>query len=516
VYLGTDEQAVADGTVSPVSIPAADGCVAGYDPLLELGRTYYWKVNEVNMVEEPNTWEGDIWSFSTPEYLVVDDMVSYGDVDEVGVPGSRIWYTWKDGQGWDTPSPAYGGNGTGSVIELDSVTLYDTPQSMAYHYSSNGTNFFGNTGKAYYSESTALISDLEIGNDWTVNGIKSLILHFYGAPGNAAGATEQMYVKLNGAKVPYDGDANDITEPSWHEWNIDLALFGINLQNVTEISIGFGNEGNVSPGGLGVVYFDDIRLYPSGCVLSRRSADFAIVDYVQDCVVDYKEVKVMAETWLREVSYYEDFDSYAAGSALHGQGGWKGWDNDPAWGAPASSVQANSGSISAEIGGDADLVHEFDLAGGNLELSAMQYVPTGGTGTSYFILLNTYSDGGDDKDWSVQLACNLETGIITSDQGGGATANILYDQWIELKFDIDLDGNTINEYYNGTLLSTHVWDDDAHGTLQCIDLFANGASPIYYDDIMLDSLTDLSGDDKTNFKDFAELAVWWLDEQLWP
>ncbi|GAI91309.1 unnamed protein product, partial [marine sediment metagenome] len=44
--------------------------MAGYGPLsLELGKTYYWKVNEVNMVEEPNTWEGEIWSFSTPEYL---------------------------------------------------------------------------------------------------------------------------------------------------------------------------------------------------------------------------------------------------------------------------------------------------------------------------------------------------------------------------------------------------------------------------------------------------------------
>ncbi|MCK4294804.1 MAG: discoidin domain-containing protein [Planctomycetes bacterium] len=320
VYLGTDEQAVADGTISPVSIPADDGCVAGYAPLsLELGKTYYWKVNEVNMAEEPNTWEGDIWSFSTPAYFVVDDMTSYGDVDEVGVPDSRIWYTWKDGQGWDTPSPGYGGNGTGSVIELDSETVYDTPQSMAYHYSSNGTNFFGKPGKAYYSESTALISDLVIGNDWTVNGIKSLSLHFYGDPANDAGLTEQMYVKLNGAKVVYDGDANDITEPSWHEWSIDLAVFGINLQNVTEISIGFGNEGNVSPGGLGVVYFDDIRLYPSRCVLSKRSAEFALVDFAPegdpggDCVVNYKELDVMTRDWLLGDASVEPVEPNAEG-----------------------------------------------------------------------------------------------------------------------------------------------------------------------------------------------------------
>jgi len=217
--------------------------------------------------------------------------------------------------------------------------------------------------------------------------------------------------------------------------------------------------------------------------------------------------------------YYEDFDSYAAGSALHGQGGWKGWDNAPGAGAPASNAQANSGAISAEIAGAADLVHEFDLAGEDLTISAMQYIPAGSTGESFFLLLNTYNDGGP-YDWSVQLNFNLGTGAITSDFGDGATASIVYGQWVELKFDIDLDGNTIDEYYNGALLSTHVWDDTGNATLGCIDLFANGASAVYYDDIILDSLTlrrtDLSGDEKINFKDFAELALWWLDEQLWP
>ena len=180
--------------------------------------------------------------------------------------------------------------------------------------------------------------------------------------------------------------------------------------------------------------------------------------------------------------FMDDFEAYAPGSALHGQGGWKGWDNDSAWGAPASNAVANSGSISAEIAGNADLVHEFALAGEIVEFSAMQYIPDGGTGQSFFLLLNQYNDGGP-YDWSVQLNFDLGTGIVTSDFGGAATANIVYGQWVELKFDIDLDGNTIDEYYNGTLLSTHEWDDTGNNTLQAIDLFANGASPIYYDDI---------------------------------
>jgi hypothetical protein len=52
------------------------------------------------------------------------------------------------------------------------------------------------------------------------------------------------------------------------------------------------------------VYFDNIRLYPPRCVLSKRSADFAIFDYAPagspcgDCVIDYQEFVIMASEWL--------------------------------------------------------------------------------------------------------------------------------------------------------------------------------------------------------------------------
>jgi len=181
--------------------------------------------------------------------------------------------------------------------------------------------------------------------------------------------------------------------------------------------------------------------------------------------------------------FMDDFESYAAGSALHSQGGWKAWDNDPFWGAPASNAQAYSGSISAEIGGLADLVHELEFTGGNVEVSAMQYIPDGSTGYSYFILLNEYSDLGP-YDWSVQLGCDMDAGQIISLNGVGETADIVYDKWVELRFVIDLAANTVDEYYDGNLLSSHAWDMlNYSDTLQCIDLFGNGASPIYYDDI---------------------------------
>lgn len=184
--------------------------------------------------------------------------------------------------------------------------------------------------------------------------------------------------------------------------------------------------------------------------------------------------------------FFEDFESYAAGSEIHGQGGWKGWNNEPSAGAPVSDAYAFSGTNSVEIDSAADLVHEFDITGGLWILTAMQYIPSGTSGTTWFILLNTYSDNGS-QDWSVQTQFVLDDGTITSSYDSGTLAEIVYDQWVEIKCVIDLDNNTVDEYYNGELITTHQWDNDQHNTLQVIDLYGNGASSIYYDDIKIEA-----------------------------
>ncbi|UCF15881.1 MAG: hypothetical protein JSW59_00175, partial [Phycisphaerales bacterium] len=66
---------------------------------------------------------------------------------------------------------------------------------------------------------------------------------------------------------------------------------------------------------------------------------------------------------------------------------------------------------------------------------------------------------------------------------GGGT--IVYDQWVELKYVIDLDNNTVDEYYNGVVIRSGQWDDAGHNTLQAIDLYSAGASSVYYDDITI-------------------------------
>ncbi|MHC4542219.1 MAG: hypothetical protein ACYS74_20940 [Planctomycetota bacterium] len=52
---------------------------ASYSSDLDLGSTYYWRIDEVNDAETPTTWQGDLWNFTTQEVIVVEDFEDYND-----------------------------------------------------------------------------------------------------------------------------------------------------------------------------------------------------------------------------------------------------------------------------------------------------------------------------------------------------------------------------------------------------------------------------------------------------
>jgi hypothetical protein len=246
LYFSDDMQAVIDGAALVDTVSQSSYDLSSLD--LELGKTYYWKINEVNEAESPSSWEGDVWSFTLTEYLIVDDFEGYDDLC------NRIFYTWIDGLG-HSGDPACGvepssGNGTGSTVGhfnvpfAERTIVHEGRQSMPFEYD--------NTVAPYYSEAQRQFDTVE---DWTKGGVKTLTLYLYGDPTNAPG---QIYVKLNDSKVVYDGDVGKIQEASWNQWDIDLASFGVDLRNVGMLTIGVGNS---TAGGLGILYIDDLRLY---------------------------------------------------------------------------------------------------------------------------------------------------------------------------------------------------------------------------------------------------------------
>jgi hypothetical protein len=244
VYISTDEQSVIDGTATVTTVGQMS-----YEPLsLELGSTYYWRVDEVNNNDDIPIWPSSLWSFTISDYIVVDDFESYNDI-EAGQEGSNLVYTtWVDG--YDNPST--NGSTIGYVEafqpSMESEIVHNGGQSVPFSYD-NST--------ASYSEVTANTRGLISGSDWTKGGATVLALWFYGDPNNDT--TEQMYVKVDGTKFLYDGGLENITATVWSPLVIDLASLGINQSNVTTITIGFERTG--ATGGSGTVLIDDIRLY---------------------------------------------------------------------------------------------------------------------------------------------------------------------------------------------------------------------------------------------------------------
>ena len=134
--------------------------------------------------------------------------------------------------------------------------------------------FYSNTGGASFSEATRTLAPAQ---NWTKHGVTLLTLFFHGTAGN----TGQMYVKINGTKIPYDGNAGNIRLAAWQAWSIDLASTGLNLQSVSSLAIGIDGVGAG-----GTLYFDDIGLY--------EVAPAAISEWRVSATSDDAEEHVMA------------------------------------------------------------------------------------------------------------------------------------------------------------------------------------------------------------------------------
>jgi len=238
VYLGTDPGALS---------LAGTSTEARYDTgALSYATTYYWSVTEVNEAATVTSYASDVWSFTTPDYGTVDNFDQYDD------NCNRIFFAWEDGLGHnggqdieDCDVPASNGNGGGSIVGNDQAPFAEktivnagSTQSLPFNYD----NAFGP------SEATLTLD----GQDWTASGIQTLSLFLRGTAGN----TGELYIKINNAKITYDGAAADIQTPAWQPWNIDLT--GVSgLQNVRSLTIGVDGASAA-----GMLYFDDLRLYP--------------------------------------------------------------------------------------------------------------------------------------------------------------------------------------------------------------------------------------------------------------
>ncbi len=172
VYFGTNAN----------ELPLA-GSVAGaaFTPdALSFGTTYYWRVDAVG----DEVWAGDLWSFATAEYALIDGFEDYTDDIDAG---EAIFDTWLDG--WV--------NNTGSTVGyLDAPFAERTivrsgRQSMPLLYDNTSSPFYSETSRTFDSP-----------QDWTVYGADTLRLFVAGrAPAFAEAADGTILMNAIGNDI---------------------------------------------------------------------------------------------------------------------------------------------------------------------------------------------------------------------------------------------------------------------------------------------------------------------------
>jgi hypothetical protein len=211
----------------------------------------------------------------------------------------------------------------------------------------------------------------------------------------------------------------------------------------------------------------------------------------------------------------ESFDSYAtsgfpcatASPDCSGQNAWSLWyTNEPGGpqNASVSTAQSFSAPNSLRLSPFSDITRTGMVSSGKWIVKAMVMFPSAATGSPrqvYFCVMNGYG-GWNADNWSVQVcldgsttgpqASTVRTDLVATPPPPPAVTNILpllFDQWVELRAEIDLGADTYNVYYNNQLLlgqypySTITNATTGRKRIACVDIYSNGADGLYIDDV---------------------------------
>jgi len=531
VYLSTDFAAVATGT-DVVSEPPQPQDSNTFNPgSLELNRTYYWRIDEVN---DQNVWPGEVWSFTTIDHLIVDDFEAYNRINPPDPNSNRIYDTW------------IGGN-----VDIGTYKTHKcSKKSMAFNYIYYRTSDYSETIRTFIPP-----------QDWTAAGEKVLELFFSGS--EYYNSTAQMYIALNDGNteslVLYPGDANDIKDEAWQFWRIELDdLNDIDLSNIESMSIGFCAELNKPYSiGSGKVYFDDIKLYPSICLQENRPD----ADFNGDCLVNFEDIEEMAFSWLNTgyniypvaapsapVAWYK-FEYYANDSIGIAHGRTRG---KPTYtqGVYGQAISFDGYEDAVEISNAANL---FSKISSGITIAFWQYGADSQHHTDTLCCSN-YTYGGDDPAIAINLGCWRRPGEYNWDCGrpwsfdNRLSENHRYSsewfgRWNHWAFTKDAEAGVMQIFLNGLLYNSR---DGTNSPISGITSFEIGSGWYGGYDGLIDDFriydyaltppeiayvatngtgifdqklmtpADLNGDNKIDFADFAVLADHWLENQIWP
>jgi hypothetical protein len=191
-------------------------------------------------------------------------------------------------------------------------------------------------------------------------------------------------------------------------------------------------------------------------------------------------------------SLNEDFDCYPTGAGISAQPGWELWPMGDDGVITDTFAFSGSNSLSLPFP-RTDVLRRFSgFGGGQVVFRVMTYVPRMAPAMqAYIIALNQYDGGGPATSWSMQVRFDTALGEVESQFGMGTTP-IIFDRWVELRAEIDLDADLWDCYYDGALFAAgQSWTEPGIGgppgvpVFSAINLGGGGEGAFYIDDILV-------------------------------
>ena len=297
VYFGTDEDTVKNATTDSPEYKGTRALGAeSYDPgKLAWYTTYYWRVDEVNSINPDSPWTGTLWSFTTGDFLLIDNFEDYDAED------NQIWFAWHDGLGYGVLGiePYFAGNGTGAAVGDETTASYTEEtivhsgrQSMPLAYDNN------KQGYANYSETELTLT---APRDWTEEDVGELAIWFRGRPASVGSFTEgpvgTYTITATGADIAGTADAFHFAY---------MTLNGVGTIEAQVLSVdetdqwakaGVMIRETLDPGSK----FAAVYMTPGmGCRFqTRRDTDIAVVSDTQESIATDEELALTAPYWIK-------------------------------------------------------------------------------------------------------------------------------------------------------------------------------------------------------------------------
>jgi len=291
VYLGDSESAVAKATTKSSQYKGRVAAASFKPGDLQLGKTYYWRVDEVNEAEADSPWKGAVWSFKVSDYSVIDDFEAYEFVP-VAPKAPLGW--WKfDGDAKDSSGKGFNGTENGGPTYIDGVSAQaihmdgvddfvvvgsvgisgTMPRTIAGWVKADTTNIVDWTNIFGFTSKPDGGCDLSFDID-KIGGQNRYCIHTY------CFERTMMEIDLEWHHVAGTYDGTTV------KWYGDAALYGSEARVlVTQDNVQMGKRGHAA-GGNWPGSIDDVRIY-----------NYALSLLEIQSLAGYVPARVLSDAW---------------------------------------------------------------------------------------------------------------------------------------------------------------------------------------------------------------------------